>query len=79
MTWQAFGTAPRDGTHFILCNGDGWVGEAYWDAEAERCYAANTHSTDYYDGGVDDPRLWQPLPKPPAIFTRKRGTKEEAR
>ena len=68
MSWRDFATAPRDGTAFIVCTDRGIVGEAYWHPDdGGRCCWANTHPSDYPgDPIVDCPRLWQPLPAPPA-------------
>jgi hypothetical protein len=71
MSWLPFDSAPRDRTHFIVCTGNGTVGEAYWHDEDEQCWWANTDPSDYHGGPVDDPRWWQPLPAPHPDARRK--------
>jgi hypothetical protein len=66
--WQAIETAPKDGTHIIVCDAEGWVGEVHWQ---ERWYTDETNpgwmiaNSDEEYGYYINATLWQPLPFPP--------------
>ncbi|WP_424137329.1 hypothetical protein [Roseomonas chloroacetimidivorans] len=63
MDWQPISTAPRNGTHVILCkrrrtDGSYEVGEGFYDDWAKAWAWADERMT--------HPDLWQPMPEPPA-------------
>ncbi len=65
-SWQDIETAPKDGTSIILHDEDGWVGEALYDEDRrDGWYAAVYGTTLIWDGKIDNPIHWMPLPAPP--------------
>lgn len=67
--WQPIETAPRDGRQVLLSgswDGRAWVWQGWFDHEDERgWFAAGSHWTDAYDGSLEHPTHWMPLPPPP--------------
>lgn len=61
--WMPIKTAPKDGTRILVVD-EGVVSEAYFN-DCGECFAANTCSTDWVDGQLYCPTLWQPLPVAP--------------
>ncbi len=72
--WQPIETAPVGRVHSpplraivaeVLCDGTPYVGEAWFDQERRRWWAANMDSSDA-PGSTVDPTHWMPLPVAPA-------------
>ncbi len=64
--WRSMESAPRDGTHILLCEGGnvsegGWLTGAMMGAEDESC--AGWWSVN----GVDNPTHWMPMPAAPEV------------
>lgn len=70
MTWQTIETAPKDGTHIMLSDGErvslgGWITDIDQGAEYEgQIGMASWWSVDLGPNG-DCPTHWMPLPPPP--------------
>ncbi len=68
--WQPIETHPRDkaeGRKSFLGGADGWVGEVYWNGDAQRYYLEGAHPSDTVDGSVDFLTHWQHLPPAPRV------------
>jgi hypothetical protein len=60
--WEPIDTAPHDGTHIVLSDGEVVTVGRY--LENGRWFGANADPTDYWDGELY-PTHWMPLPTPP--------------
>jgi len=77
--WQPIETAPKDGTHILLSNGESvshghWLYVAAYSREIRDMegFYVDQDESDGYDGWIDfvggmlpDPTHWMPLPPPP--------------
>jgi hypothetical protein len=63
--WRDIGSAPAS-TSIIVVTDDDIVGEAHFDKDDGNWYWASGDPSDYHDTQCRYPRLWQPLPAPPA-------------
>ncbi len=65
LEWRTMETAPKDGEHVLLFDGESGVGEAAFHPDEDGWWWAGTDPTDFHDGRVWSPAKWQPLPPPP--------------
>lgn len=67
--WRPIETHPKhmaEGRKSFLGGADKWVGEVYWNLDAQQYYLEGTHPTDFVDGSIDFLTHWQPLPPAPS-------------
>ena len=61
MNWQPIETAPKDGTHFLVSDDEGFMGVAMWED-----YETLDFVCCYDEGWLKrDAKWWMPLPSPP--------------